>query len=70
MYYLPIDKDVFALTTATIEVYGSKAMRQAAFLAFESETVGNTKESETWVHVMHAIVELSRTWRRDGELCN
>ncbi len=70
MNYLPIDKDVFALTTAIIEDYGNKAIRQAAFHAYECETVGNTEGSETWGHVMHAIVELNRTWPRDGELCN
>ena len=70
MNYLPIDKDVFALTTAIIEVYGNKAMRQAAIFANVYEVAGDIEGSDTWVHVMHAIVEMNRTWRRDGELYN
>ncbi len=70
MNYLPIDKIVFALTAAIIEIYGNKAMRQAAILANVYEAVGDIDGSATWSHVMHAIVEMNRTSRRCGELCN
>jgi hypothetical protein len=70
MNYMPIDKDIFALATSIIEGYGNEAMRQAAVHANECEAVGDIDGSDTWDHVMHAILELNRTWRRDGELCN
>ncbi len=41
MNYLPIDKDVFALTTAIIEAYGDEAMRQAAIFANVYELAGD-----------------------------
>ena len=70
MQYMPIDKEIFALATAIIEAYGNEAIRRAAVHANECESAGDIDGSETWDHVMQAILELNRTWRRDGELCN
>lgn len=70
MLYMPIDKDIFALATNIIEAYGKEAIRQAAIHAYECETVGDIDGSETWDHVMHAILEINRTRHRDGELCH
>ena len=70
MNYVPIDKEIFTLASAIIETYGNEAIRQAAIHANECEAAGDINGSETWDHVMHAILEVNRTWRRDGELCN
>ena len=53
-----------------IETHGNEAIRQAAIRANQCEAVGDIDRSETWDHVMHAILEVTRTWRRDGEMCN
>ncbi len=70
MNYLPIDSEIFKLASAVIEAYGNEAIRQAAIHANECEAAGDIDGSGTWDHVMQAILEVSRTWRRDGELCN
>ncbi len=70
MHYIPIDKDIFELATTVIETHGNEAIRQAAVHAYECESMNDMDGSETWDHVMHVILELNRTWRRDGELCN
>ena len=70
MNYVPMDKQIFALATAIIETHGNKAIRQAAVRANQCEAAGDIDGSNTWDHVMSAILELSRTRRRDGELCN
>ena len=70
MTYIPMDKQIFDLASAVIETHGSKAIRQAAVHANQCEAAGDIDGSDTWDHVMSAILELSRTRRRDGELCN
>ncbi len=70
MHYLPIDKEIFALASDIIETHGTEAIRHAAVHAHKCEAVGDIDGSKTWDHVMHAILELNRTRRRDGELCN
>jgi len=68
--YLPLDKEIFALASDIIETHGNEAIRQAAIQANQCEAVGDIDRSETWDHVMHAIIEVTRTWRRDGEMSN
>ena len=70
MNYVPFDKELFKLASAIIETYGNEAITQAAIRANECEAAGDINGSETWDYVMHAILEVDRTWRRDGELCN
>ncbi len=70
MNYLPLDKEIFALASDIIEIHGNEAIRQAAIRANQYAAVGDIDRSETWDHVMHAILEVTRTWRRDGEMCN
>jgi hypothetical protein len=70
MNYVPFDKKIFTLASTIIEKHGADAIKQAAVLAHRCETADDIDGSKTWDHVMHAILELNRTWRRDGELCN
>ncbi len=70
MYCITFDKDILTMATTIIEAHGTEAIRQAAIHAYECDTMGDKQGSETWDLVMHAILELNRTSRRDGELCN
>ena len=70
MNCIPFDKDILELAAATIADHGNEAMRQAAIYAHACDTNEDKAGSQTWDLVMHAIVELNRTSRRDGELWN
>ena len=70
MNYIPLDKEIFTLAASIVESHGREAIRQAAIHAYECETGEDIVGSQTWDLVMHAILELNRRSRRDGELCN
>ncbi len=62
-----IDRDTYMTAIAIIDEYGCDATKHAAKRSSQFENEEDAHGSWYWDHVIVAILELERTWRRPGE---